>query len=90
MFENDINLIRFTYAPYNHVPDLPYGLDDKLQDPNPGVPIQHRFKHTYYVKPTYFFMVNTISSSPFCVLSMTQKGDKAEIEFAEKSFSLGK
>ncbi len=84
-----IPLILFDYAPYDLIPQMPFGVT-KFRDPNPGLPLDHHHKRTYYVNPTHFFMNGKISKWAFCTLALVINGDRNELEFAEKSLDLGK
>ena len=42
----------------------------------------------HFVDPTYFFMHDTISNSPFCLLTFVNKGSRLSLRLGEKSLDL--
>ena len=87
---NEIPIVYFAgIAPYEFVPEYPYGFSRKDLDPTPGVPMQEEIKMFYYLKPTYFFMHNQISKYSFCVISIILGDNQEAFEFAEKSLDSG-
>ena len=71
-----------------------YGSGSKISSPiTPGLRYKVAFKYWYYVKPSYFFLLNdqvAFWSQSFCVLTTVIQGDRQALEFAEKSLDLGK
>ena len=89
-FNHETPIMSFAKVPSEHYPKYPYGNESKFMDPNPGTVVHQYYKHLYYVKPTYYFMHGIISKLPFCTVSIVINGDREALEFAEKSFDLGK
>ena len=70
----------------------PYGRFPKgSSHSSPGTNFIDNFKYWYYVKPTYFFMLDvkgTFWPTSFCILTTVFKGNREALEFAEKSLDL--
>ena len=76
---------------YNDFYNLGGVPEAKFRNPNPGMIIHNYKKATYYVAPSYFFLLDKgpFWQKPFCFISIVLKGDREALEFAEKSMDLG-